>query len=104
MTQKVPEREDVIRQLWKIACSRPSGAVLLAYLEQPSRETVRRLDLDAVSEFRRSSTGGIEIRFIDRVKALQALYELLGGGADADDSDAFFRALEEAGTEEAWRT
>ena len=38
MAEKELGRGDVIRQLWKIACSRPSAAVALAYLEQPSRE------------------------------------------------------------------
>lgn len=97
MAEKELGRGDVIRQLWRIACSRPSAAVALAYLEQPSRETIQRLDLGAVSEFRRNSAGSVEIKFVDRVKALQALYELLGGGMDSEEVDAFFRALEEAG-------
>ena len=50
-----------------------------------------------MSEFRRNSAGSVEIKFVDRVKALQALYELLGGGMDSEEADAFFRALEEAG-------
>lgn len=96
MAEKELGRGDVIRQLWRIACSRPSAAVALAYLEQPSRETIQRLDLGAVSEFRRNSAGSVEIKFVDRVKALQALYELLGG-MGSEEADAFFRALEEAG-------
>ena len=99
MAEKELGRGDVIRQLWRIACSRPSAAVALAYLEQPSRETIQRLDLGAVSEFRRNSAGSVEIKFVDRVKALQALYELLGGGMDSEEADAFLRALEEAGAE-----
>lgn len=102
MAQKELTRADVIRQLWRIACSRPSAAVALAYQEKPSREAIQRLDLGAVSEFRRNSAGSVEIKFVDRVKALQALYELLGG-VDTDGTDAFFRALEEAGAEEAWQ-
>lgn len=98
MAEKELGRGDVIRQLWRIACSRPSAAVALAYLEQPSRETIQRLDLGAVSEFRRNSAGSVEIKFVDRVKALQALYELLGG-MGSEEADAFFRALEEAGAE-----
>lgn len=103
MAQKELTRADVIRQLWRIACSRPSAAVALAYQEKPSREAIQRLDLGAVSEFRRNSAGSVEIKFVDRVKALQVLYELLGGGMDTDGTDAFFRALEEAGVEEAWQ-
>ena len=98
MAEKELGRGDVIRQLWRIACSRPSAAVALAYLEQPSRETIQRLDLGAVSEFRRNSAGSVEIKFVDRVKALQALEGLLGG-VGSEEADAFFRALEEAGAE-----
>ena len=92
MAEKELGRGDVIRQLWRIACSRPSAAVALAYLEQPSRETIQRLDLGAVSEFRRNSAGSVEIKFADRVKAISLLLECAGGGEDG--MEALLEALE----------
>ena len=104
MAEKDIRREDVLRELKKIALSKPNAAIGLAYQEKPSRQMIQRLDLSAVSEFRRNSAGAVELRFIDRVKALQTLYELLGIGADEGQTDEFFRALEEAGGEdEPWQ-
>lgn len=100
MAKREVSREDMLRELRRIALSRPNAGIELAYMEKPSRQMIQRLDLSAVSEFRRNSAGAVELRFIDRVKALQALCELLGGGTDEKQTDEFFRALEEAGGED----
>ena len=69
-------------------------AVKLAYCQEPTEDEIRRLDLGAVAEFRRSNLGSVEIRFIDRVKALQALAGMLEGeGCEAEE---FFRAMVQA--------
>jgi hypothetical protein len=45
----------------------------------------------------------VEVKFVDRVKALSALYDMLGGG-DADEAAEFLQALEQAGEEkDDWR-
>ena len=45
----------------------------------------------------------MEIKFVDRVKALGTLYEMLGGG-DENEAAEFLQALEQAGEErEPWR-
>ena len=47
-----------------------------------------------MAEFRRSNLGSVEIRFIDRLKALQALAGMLEGeGCEAEE---FFRAMVQA--------
>ena len=44
-----------------------------------------------------------DVKFVDRVKALSALYDMLGGG-DADEAAEFLQALEQAGEEkDDWR-
>ena len=101
MAEKDCSRDAVLRELKKIALSKPNAGIELAYMENPTRQMIQRLDLSAVSEFKRNSTGAVELRFIDRVKALQTLYELLNSGTDAEQADEFFRALEEAGGEDA---
>lgn len=103
MAEKECSRDAVLRELKKIALSRPNAGIELAYMENPTRQMIQRLDLSALSEFRRNSAGTVELRFIDRVKALQTLYELLSSGTDEEQADEFFRALEEAGGEEAWQ-
>lgn len=95
---KEVDRQEVIRALVKIALSRPNAAVELAYMDKPARRTICQLDLSAVSEFKRGDRG-VEIKFIDRVKALDTLYSLLGGETDDGQISEFLRALEEAGEE-----
>ena len=96
-------REDVIAELRRIAFARPNAAVELAFLDKPTKETIRHLDLSAVSEFKRNSAGSVEIRFTDRTKALDTLYAMLGGGEPQENAEAFLRALEQAGEEEPWQ-
>ena len=56
-----------------------------------------------MAEFKRGANGTVEIKFVDRVKALGALYEMLGGG-DENEAAEFLQALEQAGEErEPWR-
>ena len=93
LLRKSVRTEDVIRRLGEIAFSKPNDAMALACGQQSAR--VEDLDLLAVSEFKYKD-GQVEVKFMDRVRALQALGELVaekedGVGAAAD----FFRALEE---------
>lgn len=104
MAKKKIGREDVIAALSKLAFGRVNRGVELAYLEEATPQRIRKMDLSAVAEFKRNGNGTVEVKFIDRVKALTALYEMLGGGESGDETEAFFRALEEVGeeTNPAW--
>ncbi|MGM9619313.1 MAG: hypothetical protein ACI3W8_05730 [Oscillospiraceae bacterium] len=87
-------REDVLRGLARLAFSTAEGVDGLLL---PGEEaTAGRIDFSAVAEVKRSSSGIVELRFVDRIKALATLYELLGSG-EGDGAEAFFRALQEAG-------
>ena len=77
--------------------------VSVAYLEDPTAERIRKMDLSTVAEFKRGANGAVEIKFVDRVKALGTLYEMLGGG-DENEAAEFLQALEQAGEEkDDWR-
>lgn len=93
--------EDVIRRLCELAFGRANDAVKLALGEELSQEEIERLDLSAVSEFKRGSNGSVEIKLIDRVRALELLHDLLG---TADDGAAaeFFRAMGEEQEDDEW--
>ena len=83
-------RERVIQRLYEMALARANDAVKLAYCQEPTEDEIRRLG----AESRRSNLGSVEIRFIDRVKALQALAGMLEGeGCEAEE---FFRAMVQA--------
>ena len=91
------EQSDLIRRLCELAFSRSNDAIRLAYMEHPDEETIDRLDLSAVSEFKRGSNGGVEIRFLDRVKAIDTLRSFLCPAPADSDAAAFLQALEDAG-------
>lgn len=88
-------REDVIRQLSELAFGRTNSAVELALSPQEAGPDLQNLDLSAVAEMKVTEKGGMEIKFIDRIRALEVLCGLLGGQTGSD-ADAFFQALEDA--------
>ena len=89
-------REDAVRRLAELAFGRANDGAALALALPEERRDIGSLDLSAVSELKVTDKG-VEIKFLDRVRALEALCELLednSGGAAA-----FFQAMEEAGGE-----
>lgn len=84
-------RERVIQRLYETALGRANDAVRLAYAQEPTEEEIDKLDLGAVVEFRRSNLGSVEIRFVDRVKALQALAGMLEG--ESREAEEFLQAM-----------
>ena len=101
MEKKDVRREDVIEALKEIAFGRVNRGVELTYLSEPTAQLIRKMDLSAVAEFKRNGNGTVEVKFVDRVKALSALYDMLG---DADEAAEFLQALEQAGEEkDDWR-
>ena len=60
-------------------------SVLLLGEELPTAAEVAQLDLFPVSSIKRDKSGGMEIHFFDRLKALASLYEYSG---DADSKAA----------------
>lgn len=91
------EREDILRRLCEIAFSPANDAVKLAFLENPKPSAIDSLDLSAVSEIKRAANGAFEIRFADRIKALDLLYNILCSHSDTEEAEDFFRALEQSG-------
>ena len=87
------ERARLLKQMEKLARSRGNDAVKLAYLDGENLEALEGLDLAALTEFKRSGSGGVEIRLVDRVALLKLLVEL--SGTEEEKAEAFFRAWEE---------
>ena len=86
------KREDALRRLAQLAFGRANDAVRLAL--EPKNVDPSALDLSAVSEFKVTDKG-VEIKLVDRVRALETLCGMLesGGGGGAEE---LYRALEEA--------
>ena len=91
---KKPCREELLEQMRALACAKVNDAVKLAYLPQEERDAIGRLNLTALAEFRRSGAGTVEMRFVDRMKALERLLELSGPSGE-EQLDSLFRRMED---------
>ena len=90
-----------LRRLAQLAFGRANDAARLAL--RPGEVDPEGLDLSAVAEIKVTDKGGVEIKLVDRVRALETLCSLLesGGGRGAE---ALYQALAEGcgETEEGW--
>lgn len=73
-----------------------SDAIRLLYIDDPQRVTLENMDLFNISEIKKVKGGGVEIKFFDRIKALEKLENLRLGGLNDDNS--FYSALEHSAT------
>ena len=87
-------REDVTRRLAELAFGKANDCVRLALEDDPQ---LNRLDLSLLSEIKRNEKGTVEIKLIDRLKALEQL--ALAAGDDQNGAEAFLQALRESGEE-----
>ena len=85
-------KEDVIRRLAELAFGKANDCVRLALEDAP---TLSRLDLSLLSEVKRNDKGTVEIKLIDRLKALEQL--AMAAGEDGSGAEEFLRALQESG-------
>lgn len=92
-------REDAVRRLTELAFGRANDAVALALAPPEARPDVNTLNLSAVAEFKVTDKGSVEIKFLDRIRALETLCTLLDGRITSSTSD-FFQALEDAEPQE----
>ena len=81
-------RADVVRRLAELAFGKANDCVKLA-LEDV--QDVAALELSLLSEIRRNGKGTVEIRLVDRLKALELLLQTVQDGGS--EAEAFLRAL-----------
>ena len=86
-------REDVVRRLAELAFGRANDCVKLVLQDNVSLD---KLDLSLLSEVKRNDKGTVEVRLIDRLRALEQLQLL--ASENGSDVEAFLMALQgEAG-------
>lgn len=85
------EREEILKEIKRLAKGRVNDAVRLAYLSEDELHEIGKLELSAVTEFKRSSNGTVELKFVDRLSALQWLLEQAG---DDPKAERLYEALE----------
>lgn len=87
-------RETVLQQMMELAAGAANDAVKLAYLTGEDREQISELDLGALTEFKRSSNGTVEVKLADRAAVLGRLLEQLKEEEKAAPA-AFLQALDQ---------
>ena len=85
-------REDVTRRLAELAFGKANDCVRLALEDDPK---LGRLDLSLLSEVNRNDKGTVEIKLIDRLRALEQLAQV--AGENNEDLESFLQALQGVG-------
>ena len=85
-------REDVVRRLAELAFGRANDCVKLVLEEGTSLD---KLDLSLLSEVKRNDKGTVEVRLIDRLRALEQLQLL--ASENGSDVEEFLMALQGGG-------
>ena len=81
-------REDVTRRLAELAFGKANDCVRLALEDDPQ---LSKLDLSLLSEIKRNEKGTVEIKLIDRLRALEQLAQV--AGTDTSGAEEFLKAL-----------
>ena len=82
------QKRDIQRRLAELAFGRANDCVKLVLEESPE---VDALDLSLLSEVKRSDRGAVEVKLIDRLRALEALSGVVG--SEEGEMKAFLQAL-----------
>ncbi len=85
-------REEILKKIEDLAGSRVNDAVRLAFLSGEEMGSMGERDLPPITELKRNSNGTVELKFIDRLAALQWLLEQ--AGAEAPQALKLYEALE----------
>lgn len=81
-------KRDLLRRLGELVFGRANDCVKLVLEENPDLDG---LDLSLLSEVKRNDKGTVEVRLIDRLRALEALSTAMG--AEEGEMEEFLRAL-----------
>ena len=84
-TVKTPEQMDegeLIGCLKALAQWKHKDVIKLAFLEPEKMDEVDHLDLSGVVELKRNANGTFEAKFVDKVRVLAMLRELMDEGRD----------------------
>lgn len=92
----LPDREQIIKRMWRLANAGAGDAVRLACFPPEEWQGVEKLDLDALTEFKRGSNGVVELKFVDRGRLLERLLDAVDHSGE-DQVDRFLQAMEKQG-------
>ena len=88
-------REDVARRLAELAFGKANDCVRLVLGEDVQ---IEGLDLSLLTELKRNDKGTLEVRLVDRLKALEQLAAL--AQSSGTDLESFLQAMQGSGAQE----
>lgn len=74
--QRRADRRDIAQGYLRLAFGCVSDSIRLLYSEDTEKEKLDEMDFFNVSEIKRKKGGDVEIKFFDRLKALEKLQQL----------------------------
>lgn len=77
---------DVALGFARLAFGCVSDAITLIFKDEVSESDIEKMDLFNVAEIKRKKGGDIEIKFFDRLKALQSLTDITAQSGDKESS------------------
>lgn len=87
-------REDVARRLAELAFGKANDCVRLVMEDEPQ---LKKLDLSLLTEVKRNDKGTVEVKLVDRLKALEQLAILAQD--QGQELESFLKALQGDGGE-----
>lgn len=93
---KLPNREQIIGRMWQLANAGVGDAVRLACFPPEEWCGLDKLELDALTEFKRGSNGVVELKFVDKARLLERLQDAVDHSGE-EQVDRFLQAMEEQG-------
>ena len=91
--QREATQKDIAIGYRRLAFGCISDAVRLLFSDEVSPEEIEKMDLFNISEIKRKKGGDIEIKFFDRLKALEKLEDLWSTQRE-DEESSLFSAIE----------
>ena len=85
-------RKRIKRGYERLAFGSIADAVRLIFTEEPDLAALSKMDLFNIAEIKRPKGGGMEIKFFDRIKALQCLEAL---NVEGGEQLPLYRTLQE---------
>ena len=95
-TVRLPDREQIIKRMWKLANAGAGDAVKLACFPPEEWQDTDQLELEALTEFKRGSNGVVELKFVDRGRLLERLLDAVDHSGE-DQVERFLQAMEGQG-------
>ena len=99
MNETNVSRQEVLHRMMALAAGKANDPVKLAYLPEEDRDRIARLDLGCLTEFKRNSSGTVEMKFVDRTAIFVKILDQLKEEGN-DGPAAFLRALDGGGEDQ----